>query len=288
MPEMPEVETVRRQLSSQVEGTTIASIERLWPPALVLREDEMDKILAQVIRSLERRGKYLLFKLDQGFLVFHLRMTGRLYVTDQDAVLGEDRWIRLILNLKGGQRLVFSDARKFGRCFFLSQRHLLDEVLGPEPLALREEDWLGFSTCTKLRKSKRPLKTLLLDQHFLAGLGNIYVDESLFRAGLSPFTQVRDLTGEDWLGLGRAIQSVLLEALDHEGSTIGWYRTPEGKSGSQQEHFLVYQRQGHPCVRCGATLAKGRLSGRGTHFCFNCQPRVVAPGVTVQDSPRRK
>lgn len=271
MPELPEVETVVRGLYSALHGRIIRQIgyERAKVIEGLHPDEFAARIAGQGIRSLGRRGKYIVMQLDHDTLIVHLRMTGRLYVASTGAVLEADRWLRWWADLDNGQQLRFSDARRFGRVYLASDPASVLGRLGPEPLGA------GFTAAVfyeRIRGRSRAIKVLLMDQAFVAGVGNIYADEALFRAGLHPLRRAADLSEEQARTLHESMQSVLREAINHEGASVNWYRKPDGTSGSSQEHFFVYDREGLPCLRCGHTIAKIRVAQRGTHFCPVCQP----------------
>ena len=220
-----------------------------------------------------RRAKWIVIDLERdadcvGHLLVHLRMTGRLLVVPGDAPL--EPFERVSIELDGGEeRFVFTDVRKFGRFKFVRD---LDETLaelGPEPLGEEfGEDWFVEA----LRRRKRLLKPLLLDQSFVAGLGNIYVDEALHKAGLHPLTTAERVSKAKALRLREAIREVLSKAIQHEGSSFDtFYRTPEGNPGAYQDQFQVYGRDGSPCRTCGARIQKLVVGQRGTHVCPKCQ-----------------
>jgi formamidopyrimidine-DNA glycosylase len=211
-----------------------------------------------------RRGKYLLLHLDRGILSFHLRMTGRLYLVEQD---GEgDPWTRARFAL-GGRDLIFSDARKFGRISWLADLSSLEARLGPEPFDALLTPELFASRI----RANTPIKVRLLDQSVLAGIGNIYADEGLHRAGIHPVRRAGDLSLEEMAKLLAALRATLLQAIDLQGATIGWYRQANGQKGHSQEQFKVYGRTGQPCLRCGISVERLLLAGRATHFCPRCQ-----------------
>jgi formamidopyrimidine-DNA glycosylase len=198
-------------------------------------------------------------------------MTGRLYVVPDDAECEADRWLRFGLQLDGGQQLRFSDSRKFGRVYLSSDAATITAKLGPEPLA---EDFTAASLEARLNGRRRNIKTLLLDQSFLAGVGNIYADEALFRAAIHPLRQADQLTPGEIVSLHEAIRVTLQDAIEAEGASINWYRKPDGSRGSAQTRFLVYGRTGEACFRCGHPIEKIRVAQRGTHFCPVCQAHL--------------
>jgi len=203
-----------------------------------------------------RRGKYIVFALDRGFLVFHLRMTGQLLLGDAPA-----DGARLALRVDGGW-LSFVDRRRLATVAYSPE---LDLELGPEPLG--DLSWLPGA----LGRSKRPIKAWLLDQKNIAGIGNIYAAEILFSAGIDPRRPANSLTPDEVERLGVAIREVLTEAIAYRGTTFSDYRDPAGNPGGFQGLLRVYQRAGEPCPRCGTAIERIELGGRGTYFCPRCQ-----------------
>ena len=267
MPELPEVETIRAQLAPRLEGRTLTRVEIL-DPRLTRPYDLFEvaeELEGDVIRSVQRHGKYLLLRLESGLgLLVHLRMTGSFGFTP---VTHE----RAIVELDDGSRLVSRDVRRFGTWLVLEEAELepyLTTKNGPEPLGPRfTAAWLA----AQLGRRRAPLKAVLLDQRVVAGLGNIYADEALWQARLSPLRPANGLSPEEVGRLTRAIRAALRAGIERQGSTLRDYATPDGTSGSMQEEFRVYGRDGLPCPRCGTTIAKARVGGRGTWFCPHCQ-----------------
>ncbi|PIE01832.1 MAG: DNA-formamidopyrimidine glycosylase [Acidobacteria bacterium] len=266
MPELPEVETIRRQLEPSLTHKTIQEIRVFWEKTLSgASQASLSPVLqGQVIRRVRRRGKYFVLELDRGFLVYHLRMSGRLYVSPD--AMGEDRWVRLSLTFSDQTHLIFSDTRKFGRVYYDDSLHDLETKLGPEPLKLPVEQWHEL-----FARSKTKIKAFLLNQSKLAGIGNIYSDESLFQAEIHPARPADSLTEEESLRLAKAVQERLSTAIQHEGATISWYRKPDGSQGESQKHFKVYGKYGRPCPVCGKELCRTLVSQRTTTFCSHCQ-----------------
>ena len=284
MPELPEVETVARLLRPRLVGRRLGAAEVGWRRTLggLAPGAFATAIEGARVRSVERRAKWILLELSRaraaaGFLCVHLRMTGRLEVARDTEPAGP--WERLRIALDGGGVLRFVDPRKFGRVRFTRRPAEVLGQLGPEPLGPEfTPAWLAAG----LHARRRLLKPLLLDQTFLAGLGNIYVDESLHRAGLHPLARSERVTPDGAARLQGAIRAVLAEAIERDGSSFDvFYRTPEGKPGSFQDRFRVYARTGEPCLACGTAIVYLIVGQRGTHLCPGCQPRprrALAPG----------
>lgn len=269
MPELPEVETVVRQVRPQVVGRTILAA-RVFGRDVLARGTPRAfcaALAGRRITAVRRRAKYFVLDLDDGrMLVGHLRMTGRLYVASEPDPLRT----RARFDLDDGRLLLFTDVRKFGR---LQLARTLEEALpplGPEPLdGVLDGKWMAEALAAR----RRMLKPLLLDQSFVAGLGNIYVDESLHRAGLHPLRASDAVPRERAHALAAAIRSVLSAAIAAEGSSFDtFYRTPEGRPGAFQDEFAVYGREGQPCRACGSRIRRIVVGQRGTHFCPRCQP----------------
>lgn len=268
MPELPEVETIRSQLAPRLEGRTIVRAEILDPRLTrpydlfeVAEELEGDTVVA-----VERRGKYLLVRLASGLgLLVHLRMTGSFGF----APVSHER---AVLELDDGSRVVYRDVRRFGTWLVLENAELAPYLAaknGPEPLGPRfSARWLA----TQLARRKAPLKAVLLDQRVVAGLGNIYADEALWRARVNPLRPANGLTDDEVALVTRAIRAALRAGIERHGSTLRDYAAPDGASGAMQEEFRVYGRDGEPCRRCRTLIVKTRVGGRGTWFCPRCQP----------------
>ena len=273
MPELPEVETVVRGLRRPLVGQRIVAVE--YEKSSVIRTPSPDEFIARVtgqrVRSINRRAKYILCQLDDGILAVHLKMTGRLYVAAQPATeeSGVDRWVRIHFSLANGQTLYFSDARRFGGVFYIHDIAEIAPNLGPEPL---EDGFTPAVLTQRLKGRNRQIKALMLEQSFIAGVGNIYADESLFAAKIHPLRRADTLTRPEIKRLHGTIRAALNSGIQHEGASINWYRKPDGTTGQSQDHFAVYDREGEPCLRCGAPIVKIRVAQRGTHFCPHCQP----------------
>jgi formamidopyrimidine-DNA glycosylase len=257
VPELPEVETIVRGLRPRVEGRLIVRADYFAPRAALGRPDEMAaRLTGRRILSLQRHGKHLLLELDQGWVDIHLRMTGKLLLT-----ASRDAYRRARLTLDDAQ-LDFEDVRQFGYLVWRPNR----PDLGPDALSLTEDALRGL-----LAPHRGALKPLLLDQSAVAGLGNIYVDEALFRARLHPRTSAARLGPERRGRLLAAVREVLSEAIALGGSSISDYVDAEGRAGSFQSRHRVYGRTGQPCPVCGAAIQRLVVSQRGTHLCPRCQ-----------------
>lgn len=272
MPELPEVETVRRTLLPVICGRVVCEVHFFWErvaantPAALLREH----LVGGCLTDINRRGKYLIFTVaDRGFLVVHLRMTGRLMALPTNTTY-EDKHLRALLALSGGISLRFVDQRKFGRFYWAENEDALTSIVkvGQEPLA---DGFTPKTLADTIGRSSVPIKALLLDQRRIAGLGNIYADESLFCAGILPQRPANSLTASEISCLCQAIRSTLTDALQNHGTTFRDYVDGRGEPGENQHHLLVYGRAGQPCKKCGNTLLKMRLAGRGTVYCAHCQ-----------------
>ena len=280
MPELPEVETVVRDLRPQLSGRRIESVQLARDPLVLGRliryprpRQFAARLRGRTIRAVERRGKYIVMPLDENGrrLVIHLGMTGHLRVWEPEEAVVKHTHFRA--RLDSGLELRYDDPRQFGRLLLGTQEELIaarafPARLGPEPIHgdLTEAE---FERLIKARR--RPVKSALLDQSFLAGVGNIYADEACFRAGIRPSRWTHRLTVRERRALYSAIQEVLENSIAARGSSIINYVDAFGVRGSNQERLLVYGRGGEPCLKCGTPLQTTRLAGRGTVYCRQCQ-----------------
>lgn len=272
MPELPEVETVVRGLREPLVGRTVESVWYELSKVIHMPDaaEFVARIQGQTFHRIYRRAKYILCQMDTDIFAVHLKMTGRLYVADANQEPTGDRWIRLKLGLDNGQVLNFSDARRFGRVYLAHDISEIAPTLGPEPL---EDDFTLAVMKQRLSKHHRQIKALLLDQTFVAGVGNIYADEALHHAGIHPLRASDELTGKEAARLYTAVRDALNKGIELQGASVNWYRKPDGTRGQSQDHFYVYDREGEPCLTCGQdTIRKIRVAQRGTHYCPNCQP----------------
>ena len=263
MPELPEVETVVRTLAPQAAGRTILDARFLSPIAAGRRPEELAaRLRGRRIQAVRRAGKFILAGLDEGILSIHLRMTGKLL---WNAAPGP--FTRAVLELDSGS-ILFDDVRQFGRMAWCAQLPPDVARLGPDPLLIAPDAFAAG-----LRAHRGGVKALLLNQAFLAGLGNIYVDEALFRAGLHPLARASRVSRARALRLHAAIVAVLSAAIAAGGSSISDYADAQGRPGGFQRFHRVYGRQGEPCPQCGAPIRRIVVGQRGTHFCPCCQRR---------------
>ncbi|WP_100331817.1 DNA-formamidopyrimidine glycosylase [Bacillus xiapuensis] len=273
MPELPEVETVRRTLSQLVVGKTIQKVEVRWPN--IIRKPEQaeqfaEALMEETIHDIFRRGKFLIFLLDHYSLVSHLRMEGkyRLHHAGEE----EEPHTHVIFTFTDGTELRYRDVRKFGTMHLFARGEAFKSLplsqLGPEPFS--EEFTVSYMK-ERLRKTDRKIKAVLLDQKVFVGLGNIYVDEALFRASIHPERKACSLQEEEITVLHQEIVATLKEAVEQGGSTIRSYVNSQGQIGMFQQKLFVYGRAGEPCLACGTPIEKRKTAGRGTHFCPICQ-----------------
>jgi formamidopyrimidine-DNA glycosylase len=268
MPELPEVQTVVTTLQPRVVGRTIKRVVSLRADIVTPSDVPLAQLLQERrIDSVTRRGKRIVFTLHDGNRFYvHLGMTGQLTVTPGNAAVPPHTHMELELDT--GEQLRYRDPRRFGGVWWLGHNAIGDEGMGPEPLKLRPAQLLR-----RLHQTTRAVKNALMDQTVVAGLGNIYVDESLFAAGIHPLSPANELTMEQVARLNRAIKTTLRRAIRHRGSTLRDYRDAEGESGAFQKLHRVYDRTGEPCRRCRTAIERIVLGGRSTHFCPKCQRR---------------
>jgi formamidopyrimidine-DNA glycosylase len=290
MPELPEVETVCRQLEPELEGRGIERLEVLderWARPVPVAELE-GAVGGRTIEALGRRGKYLLLALDDGkTLVMHLRMTGNLVLVEGEERIdpsegmrlyeGErstsERHLRARFELDDGRELWFTDPRRFGEARLVDEAGLEARFakLGVEPLS---DEFTAAALAERAAGRSAPLKSFLLDQAHVAGIGNIYADEALFRARLHPLSPAGSMKPEHLEALRDAVVEALEAGLEHGGASIDDYRDGRGERGSMQNEFLVHTREGEPCPGCGGPISRIVVSGRSTYFCPSCQVRL--------------
>ena len=280
MPELPEVETVARDLRPRLVGATIVGARCTWARTLRTHDPPTfgDAVAGRTVLAVGRRAKQVVVDLTgEAAMTIHLKMTGQLFVVPADAP--DDPYVRLVLELADGREMRFRDIRKFGKIGLYGRDpvtgELVSEVggtavfaaIGPEPLA---DEFTVREFRRRLRRRKGRLKPLLLDQSFIAGVGNIYADESLWRSRLHPLRSASSLRPPDERRLYEAMRAVMFEAIERRGSSIDDYTAPDG-DGSMQERLDIYQRTGEPCRRCGHPVKRIVVGARSTHFCSWCQ-----------------
>jgi len=263
MPELPEVETVVRGLQNTIIGETILDLEVPWEKALVV-DDPYESMVGKSITGVRRRAKYIVIELDQGSLVVHLRMTGKL------TSLFSEKHVTVMLHFESGNSLYFQDTRKFGRMVYTEDPQKMLAHLGPEPLS---EAFTTDVFYEMLQGKNRLIKPLLLDQTFLAGLGNIYVDEALYQSGIQPLSIASSIPRIRVKSLHAAIKSILSASIQAQGTTVLNFSHGDNQSGTYQGALQVYGRGGEPCLQCERPLVKIKVGQRGTHYCERCQKK---------------
>lgn len=275
MPELPEVETVVKGLRPLVKDKIITGVEIREQKMIAYPKNDItafkQNLLSSKIKDVERRGKYIIFILDSDQnMVIHLRMTGKLLVKEVEEF--RDQHTHVIFKLNDGQEIRFNNVRKFGRVYLIDKKHpeqagSLAE-LGPEPLSSE----LSLADFKKLFKKRRAIiKSLLLNQHFIAGIGNIYADEILFRAGVKPERKADSLTTKEIARIYHSMREILEKGIIYGGTSFSDYVNAFGEKGSFQEELRVHQREGEECPTCAGRIKKIKISGRSTYFCPKCQ-----------------
>ena len=273
MPEMPEVEIIRRYLDKQTAGKKIMDLDIRLPRMIKWPDTEGFRamVTGQTIKGMNRRGKYLLMELDNGNeVVFHLRMTGRLVFEPTGKTT--DSHARVIFHLQDGASLVYGDTRTLGTIHGIKpeERTMLKGLaeMGPEPLSA---DFTAKYLEQAVSRRKTAIKSFLLNQKYIGGIGNIYADEALFLAGINPLRPANSLTQTECGRLWESVNKVIAAGIADGGTTFRDYQNGEGGKGSHQEHLYVYGRKGEQCRNCGAVIERITVGGRGTHFCPKCQ-----------------
>jgi formamidopyrimidine-DNA glycosylase len=290
VPELPEVETVRRRLAPALEGRTLEQVEiadarltRPLDPVEVAAELEGERV-----RLVDRRGKYLIVRFESGrALLVHLRMTGSFLHAPAGEELPADPHRRAVVTLDDGSDVAYRDVRRFGTWLLLEPAEVdtyIDTKVGKEPLA---DAYKAKHLAERLERRRAPIKAAILDQRTVAGVGNIYADEALWRARIHPLTPAEALGPPEVAALYRAIREALRAGIRRQGSTLRDYRLPDGGEGGAQHEFRVYGRGGEPCDRCGTPIDKIRVAGRGTWYCPSCQ-RYAASSSSSRPSRSRR
>ena len=289
MPELPEVETIRRDLAPRVVGRRVSGFRVLRGAGRILlgvpQRRVRDRLVGRRIAGVDRRGKYLLFRLDDGRLwIVHLGMTGSL--RHRPAAAEPDPFLRALVTLDDGTELRYIDIRKFGVLRVVDRSEEAVENLGPEPL---DPAFTVEALWAALRGRKAPLKAALLDQRNLAGVGNIYADEALFLAHLHPAVPAGSLRPAERAALHAAVQRVLRDGIANRGASFRDYTDADGRKGAQQYYVRVFRRTDQPCDACGAPIRRSLVGGRASHWCPRCQPpRQTARKVQTRQQVRRK
>lgn len=272
MPELPEVETIARYLRNghgdepSILGEVVTNAEVFHPKTLANIDaiEFFDALREQRVQSVGRRGKFLRIFFDRAQLVIHLRMSGDIRVESEAQPQGQRKHDRMCVNFISGKRMVLNDTRKFARCWFLPKDADVPGFLGPEPM---DESLTVADFSERVTRFRRAIKAVLLDQAVLAGVGNIYSDEALFRAKIDPRRQASSLSLTETTELLESVRAVLQQGILSHGASIDWvYR-----GGDFQNEFNVYQRTGSPCKVCGHVIERTVVAQRGTHYCPNCQ-----------------
>jgi len=272
MPEMPEVEIVKRGLNAQVKGLKITHVEIRYQNLITGDVNQfIEFVTGATITDVGRRAKFLLIHLDNGYtIISHLRMEGRYRVSASPEAI--DKHSHAIFTLDNGQKLIYNDVRKFGRMQLWNTDQLADNKsiskLGPEPLS---DEFTFKNVSPRIMRHRKDIKTVLLDQSVMSGLGNIYVDEVLWKTKIHPETPANHLTDEDVQNIIEVSNAEMKMGIESGGSTVRSYVDATGHAGHMQNRLKVYGKEGTPCPRCGTEIVKIKVGGRGTHFCPKCQ-----------------
>ena len=271
MPELPEVETIKRDLETKIVGLCFTGVTLSWPRMLqnLTPEAFNRRLISQCIEGITRRGKYLIFQLSNGeALILHLRMSGSLRLDD---ACSDDPYIRAIFSFNNGANLCFRDPRKFGMIWLVADEEQVTGKLGPEPL---DTSFTAKELRSILSTHTAPIKAVLCDQTLIAGVGNMYADEALFDAKIHPERKANSLSRDEIKRLHHAIGEVLKKAIKWGGASISDYRRPDGKSGEAQFVFKVAHLSGKKCDRCGTPIERIPIRKRGSYFCPKCQRKI--------------
>ena len=269
MPELPEVETIRRDLSPRITGKSFVALTLNWPKTVQNQSAEAFKqgLIGQTICGLDRRGKYLILRLASGdSLILHMRMSGSLLV---EPGCESDPYTRTVFHLDDGSSLCFRDPRKLGVMWLVKDAGEVVGKLGPEPL---DSSFTVAIFGERIGRRSAPIKAVLCDQGIIAGIGNMYADEALFAAGIHPLRPANSLSSEEMKRLYAAIRQTLDEAIDCCGASISDYQRPGGQPGTAQSVFRVAHRKSEPCPSCGTPIERIPIRQRGSYFCPRCQP----------------
>ena len=266
MPELPEVENVRLKLEKHLKDKKIVGLNIKYNNIILNDIDEFKKIIGQTIHRINRRGKWLIFDLDYYYLISHLRMEGKYYIKSINDI--PDKHTHVIFDISDSSKLFYNDTRKFGRMKLINKENLEQEInVGLEPFDnLLTIDYLK----DKYKKLKKPIKTILLDQKIIAGIGNIYADEILFLSGIDPNKLACNLCNDEINNIIVNTKEVLNKAIINGGTTIRSYESL-GSHGNFQEQLCVHTKAGSKCIKCQNIIEKSYINGRGTYYCKHCQ-----------------
>ncbi|MFC2069952.1 bifunctional DNA-formamidopyrimidine glycosylase/DNA-(apurinic or apyrimidinic site) lyase [Chloroflexota bacterium] len=273
MPELPEVETVKNEISPHIIGRRITGINLLWEG--IVKEPSPEAfcsgLIGKKILDITRRGKYMIVSLSSpDYLIIHLKMTGALIA--QKSTEEPPKFTRAIIHLDDGNSVFFRDPRKFGAMRLVRDKDRIVGKLGPEPL---ETGFTPEVLAQRLAKRKAPMKALLCDQNFVAGIGSMYADEALFATGIHPMRMPESLSQEEIHNLYRAIREILWAAIENKGASVNTYYRPDGSKGTAHYEFKVAHRFHEPCPVCSTPIERMKVRGRGSYYCSKCQPEKV-------------
>lgn len=278
MPELPEVETIRRVLEPALVGAYITDIA-LPDPTIAGPDgpESFKSAIGATVRAILRRGKHLILLLDHNRgVVLHLRMTGALFLQEPPMATR----VRAVLSFSNGERVIFTDTRRLGTMRLYQDLKPLLAGLGPEPL---DEDFTDSSLEQSLRRHRIPIKAALLDQQIVAGVGNMYADEALFEIGVHPLVTAHDMGHDEVVRLRQAIKAVLEHAIARQGASVDTYWLPNGERGTAHNAFCVAHKKGEPCPRCGTPIERVMVRKRGAYYCPRCQPLTERRETTDND-----
>ena len=274
MPELPEVETVRRTLKELIINKKITYVDIYYDKLIEYpySDEFKERIKGQLIKDIKRKGKWLMFELDDYYMLSHLRMEGKFFLKNDEPILKHEH---IIFHLDDGKTLRYQDTRKFGKIHLIEK----DKVYNCKPLnELGLEPWDKDLTCdylrSKFKNKKIPIKTVLLDQSIITGIGNIYADEILFLSHLNPLKRSNELNDNELINIIKYTRQVLSKAIEMGGTTIRSYESSEGVHGRFQNNLLVHNHEGDNCIKCGELIIKIKVNGRGTYYCPNCQKQT--------------
>ena len=269
MPELPEVQTVVNQIRSDLLHEKVKSITQIWPKVFhnFTKQKAKSEIYGEKIIDVKRRAKFIIIKLKKRIIAIHLRMTGKLYFLEEHNI--PSKYATAYLTLESGKKMIFDDVRKFGRFYLYKNIEPIDKRHGPEPL---ENSFTSECLINLIKSKKRNIKALLLDQSIIAGLGNIYVDESLWKSKIHPNSLSHKIPKKRLENLHQNIRTILANAIEQNGTTIIDFSV-NGESGKYANELKIYGRNNSKCICCNQKIKKIRVAGRGTYICLKCQKK---------------